>query len=183
MVRFFPVLIVGLALASASSFAQTPAPPAAPAAPAPTETPQAAPPRNEDRLAGFAENRVADVIDVRIAQAKADLRLTPEQDQNWSAFQGAARNYGVADARRRFLWAERLGDVRSRDDMRRDDMRRSNMQHRDDIALMRAEADDMAARANDMRSVIDALEPLYRSLDERQQIRLSRFVGRLFSSR
>lgn len=45
--------------------------------------------RDRDDVVRITPNQVVDMADARIAQLKAELRLTPDQDKNWGTFQNA----------------------------------------------------------------------------------------------
>src|SRR6202022_3261069 len=45
-------------------------------------------------------NQIADQADARTARIKADLRLTPEQEKNWSGFESAMHDLGKKQADR-----------------------------------------------------------------------------------
>ena len=158
-------------------------------------TPLSARERDRDDVFRITPNQIVDMADARIAQLKADLRLTPDQDRNWSSFQSALHDM----AQRR---ADRMTKVREARSAQTDpattpattvpadpnakplddrDMRARN--DRDDrdrapdlVADMRNRADMMAARADDFRKFADAAGPLYGSLDDRQKRRFLAFV-------
>lgn len=54
-----------------------------------TAVPLAAQDRGRGDTFVVTSNQVVDMADARIAQLKADLRLTPDQDKNWGSFQTA----------------------------------------------------------------------------------------------
>lgn len=99
-----------------------------------------------------AEQIVAN-SDAYIERIKADLSLTPEQEKNWYAFSSAMHYLGHNGAERLNLRIARA----KRDPP--DDI----------IEQMRNEAQFLVDRAADQRSVADAAEPLYSSLDEKQK--------------
>jgi len=99
--------------------------------------------------------------EARIAALKAGLRLTPEQEKNWPAVESAMR--GLAKQR-----IDRMTERRNRAAARRDQPRQ-----RDAIEFLRRRATVMAERANGLKQLADAAEPLYRSLDDGQKRRLT----------
>ena len=106
--------------------------------------------------------------DANIDRIKAELNLTPEQEKNWPAFSSAMHYLGHNGADRLNLRIARA----KRDPP--DDI----------IEQMRNEAQFLNDRAIDQRSVADAAEPLYTSLDDKQKqmfieemVRLSRERG------
>ncbi|HEV7634014.1 MAG TPA: Spy/CpxP family protein refolding chaperone [Bradyrhizobium sp.] len=114
-----------------------------------------------------AEQIVAN-SDAYIERIKAELKLTPEQEKNWTAFNSAMHYLGHNGADRLNLRIARA----QRDPP--DDI----------IEQMRNEAQFLNDRAVDQRNVADAAEPLFASLDARQKaifidqmVRLSRERG------
>jgi LTXXQ motif family protein len=114
-----------------------------------------------------AEQIVAN-SDANIDRIKAELNLTPDQEKNWSAFSSAMHYLGHNGADRLNLR-----------------MARAQRDPPDDIIeQMRNEAQFLVDRAQDQRSVADAADPLYASLDNKQKqifidemVRLSRERG------
>jgi hypothetical protein len=99
-----------------------------------------------------AEQIVAD-SDANIDRIKVELNLTPEQEKHWTAFNSAMHYLGHNGADRLNLRIARA---------KRDPP--------DDIVeQMRNEAQFLNDRAVDQRSVADAAEPLYMSLDDKQK--------------
>ena len=99
-----------------------------------------------------AEQIVAN-SDANIDRIKAELKLTPEQEKNWIAFNSAMHYLGHNGADRLNLRITRA----KRDPP--DDI----------IEQMRNEAQFLNDRAVDQRNVADAAEPLFTSLDEKQK--------------
>src|ERR1700719_3362132 len=91
--------------------------------------------------------------DANIDRIKAELNLTPEQEKNWSHFSSAMHYLGHNGADRLNLRVARA----KRDPP--DDI----------IEQMRNEAQFLNDRAVDQRSVADAAEPLFASLDDKQK--------------
>lgn len=99
-----------------------------------------------------AEQIVAN-SDANIDRIKAELKLTPEQEKHWGAFNSAMHYLGHNGAERLNLRIARA---------KRDPP--------DDIVeQMRNEAQFLNDRAMDQRSVADAAEPLFMSLDDKQK--------------
>jgi LTXXQ motif family protein len=99
-----------------------------------------------------AEQIVAN-SDAYIDRIKAELNLTPEQEKHWTGFNSAMHYLGHNGADRLNLRIARA---------KRDPP--------DDIVeQMRNEAQFLNDRAVDQRSVADAAEPLYMSLDDKQK--------------
>jgi LTXXQ motif family protein len=91
--------------------------------------------------------------DANIERIKAELKLTPEQEKNWTAFNSAMHYLGHNGADRLNLRIARA----KRDPP--DDI----------IEQMRNEAQFLDDRAVDQRNVADAAEPLFASLDDKQK--------------
>ena len=100
-----------------------------------------------------AEQIVAN-SDANIDRIKAELKLTPEQEKNWTAFNSAMHYLGHNGADRLNLRVARA----QRDPP--DDI----------IEQMRNEAQFLNDRAVDQRNVADAAEPLFVSLDDKQKV-------------
>ena len=146
---------------------------AAPApAPAPTE-------QKADTAApgGPADNQIANEVDARIAQLKASLRLTTDQEKNWSGLQSALHDFGIVQMKGRIDDGMRRYDRRDRDD------RTTQAERPDDIALMRRQADQLTARAASLKTLANAAEPLYGALDDRQKRKLMGFMSEAFEFR
>ena len=109
-----------------------------------------------------AEQIVAN-SDANIERIKKELNLTPEQEKNWTGFNSAMHYLGHNGADRLNLRIARA----KRDPP--DDI----------IEQMRNEAQFLNDRAVDQRNVADAAEPLYVSLDDRQQTNLHQRDGAL----
>jgi LTXXQ motif family protein len=99
-----------------------------------------------------AEQIVAN-SDANIDRIKTELNLTPEQEKNWTAFNSAMHYLGHNGADRLNLRIARA---------RRDPPD-------DIIEQMRNEAQFLNDRAVDQRSVADAAEPLFASLNDKQK--------------
>jgi hypothetical protein len=99
-----------------------------------------------------AEQIVA-TSDANIDRIKAELKLTPEQEKNWTGFNSAMHYLGHNGADRLNLRIARA----KRDPP--DDI----------IEQMRNEAQFLNDRAVDQRNVADAAEPLFASLDDKQK--------------
>jgi len=107
-------------------------------------------------------SQLTDQATARAAQLKADLRLTPEQDKNWSAFQVAVVETWKNQAGQRLAW--RAAHAKQQDSV-------------DPIDDMRKEADQQIDRSNARKKLADAAQPLYNSLDDQQK---RRFAAALF---
>jgi hypothetical protein len=113
-------------------------------------------------------NQISNEVDARIAQLKASLRLTADQEKNWPALQSSIHDYGVAEFKQPISGRNIRGDRDARPD-------RPN-----DISRMRGNADEMTTRAAAMKKLADAAEPLYNALDDSQRGKLFQFLGSHF---
>lgn len=111
---------------------------------------------------GPLDNQIADDADARIARLKADLRLTPDQENNWAGLRGSLRDYEISQ-----VTSVMAG--RSAHEDRRDD--RPN-----DIAIMRTEADRLTASGAALKKLAEAADPLYGTLDDRQRHKLVQYI-------
>jgi zinc resistance-associated protein len=96
----------------------------------------------------------ATVVDARIAAHKAGLKLTPDQEKNWPAYEAAIRNLAK-------LRVERYQEQKSANP----------------IELLRQRAEDLAAASTALKQLADAEEPLFNSLDDAQKQLLSTYAG------
>lgn len=139
---FKKTLLAGTALAALAGATFAYAQNAAPDTKAPPQRPQFT-----------AEDRAA-FLDARIAGVKAALKLTPEQEKNWPAAEKAARDFAAQRMKAR-------------------EARRSTDQSKlDPLERMRLRATNMAEMADGLKKLVDAAEPLYKSLDDNQKRRL-----------
>lgn len=146
---------------------------------------------------GPTDNQLADEANARVALLKASLRLTPEQEPKWGAVESTLRTIMVtrmkarvaAEAERqaeRMMHRERWRERHTWSDMQNPPSQAPAMppqaeaQRPGEMARMRAEADRLAQRANELRSLADAAEPLYALLDQRQRGTLVSFFERGF---
>jgi hypothetical protein len=103
------------------------------------------------------------LTDARIGVVKAALQMTPEQMQYWPAVEDAIRARAQARYARIQAVAGQLGpghDV-------------------DPVALLRGRADALAQRAIGLKKLVDAWEPLYRSLAPDQKERMRFLASRV----
>jgi hypothetical protein len=91
--------------------------------------------------------------DAGIAALKAGLRLTPDQEKNWPAFEAALRDFVK-------MHQERFAAMR-RDEPRTDDP----------VVRLRRQAEMMSNAGATLKRLADAQEPLYQSLDDGQKNR------------
>ena len=93
------------------------------------------------------------MLDAHLAGMKAALKLTPDQEKNWAAFEASVRD--AAQARRDAMRAMR--------DAARGDERLSP------IERMNAMADRLAKASTEIKAIAAAAKPLYDSLDDGQR--------------
>ena len=122
--------------------------------------------RDRSDRAELSANQIMDQFAARTARIKADLRLTPEQEKNWPGFETAMREIGKRSADRQ---------VASQAD-------RAQQGPVDVIEQMREEAKVLSERSVDEKTLADAAQPLYASLDDQQKRRFARELLRLSRS-
>jgi zinc resistance-associated protein len=99
-------------------------------------------------------------VDARIAALRAGLRLNPDQEKTWPAFEQAARDFGK-------MRIDRFA------------ARRDQQPAADPIERLHRRADALTTRGTALKRLADAAAPLYQSLDEAQKRRfamLARFM-------
>ncbi len=106
------------------------------------------------------EDRAA-FTDARIAGLKAGLRLTPAQEKSWPAVEVALRE-------RAKLRDERFEKFRKTREQTDPAQRRGNM-----IERLRERADTMSTQGTTLKKLADAVDPLYKSLDDSQKQRFA----------
>ena len=97
------------------------------------------------------------LTDARVGIVKAALQLTPDQTKYWPPVEEAIRARAQTHFARIATVTERL----------------SQQREVDPIELLRGRADALAQRAAGLKKLVDAWEPLYRSLmpDQKQRLR------------
>ena len=137
-------LAVGLAIYAAAGttvvWSQTPAAP-------PTGT----------TAAGNAD--LAALSDARLAALKLGLKLKPDQEKGWTAFESAIRD--LAKQRQ-----DRFNELTKE----RQNLPKGQLASPADIMRLRAKS--MSQAAADMTRYADAIDPLYKSLDDEQRRRM-----------
>ena len=109
--------------------------------------------------AELTANQITNDFAARTARIKADLRLTPEQEKNWPGFESAMSDMG-----------KRYGD-------RQTAMQADRTQQKapvDVIEQLRDEAQFLSERSVDRKTLADAAQPLYASLDDQQKRRFAK---------
>lgn len=101
--------------------------------------------------------------DARIAQLKANLRLTQEQEGDWGKLESALKDISKRRAERRIAL---LDEVEKRD-------RDKPFTHAE---ALRKHADSLAARADELRAIADAAEPLTDKFNDQQRRRVDEII-------
>lgn len=101
------------------------------------------------------------LTDARIAAIKAGLKLTPDQEKLWPGVEAALRQ---SAQQRQERFAERRKEREARE---------SSGSRADMVSRLRARADHMSEGATDLRKLADAIDPLYKTLDDGQKRRLA----------
>lgn len=137
--------------------------------------------RNGDQ-GGPTDSQIGDQVDAGLAKLKADLRLTADQDRNWPAFHDKMHDVEVDQEKRRLAFAadreQRRQDRRGR---RGDEDQEEGRP--DVIDGMRREADRLVDRANGMRAIADATDPLFKAMNDDQKRELVKYIREAFSQR
>jgi LTXXQ motif family protein len=103
--------------------------------------------------------------DARIAAVHAGLKLTADQEKLWPSVEAAVKDFAKL----------RIDRANARMNPPRDD---SSQQKPDDpMARLRDRAENMAATAAAMKKIVEAADPLYRTLDDAQKRRLAVLTG------
>jgi hypothetical protein len=104
---------------------------------------------------GLSQEDATAFTDARIAGLKAGLRLNPDQDKLWPAYETALRDIAKAHLERR---ASRQGEPRPTDPVER----------------LRRQGEALTAAGANLTRLADAQDPLYQSLDDGQKRRFQR---------
>lgn len=109
--------------------------------------------RHEGQQGRMNEGDRAAMLEARLAAIKAGLKLTAEQETLWPPLETAVRDY-----------VKKMAELR--------DNRQSADRPSDPVERLRRQADEMSARAEAMRNVANAAQPLYATLNDDQKRRL-----------
>ncbi|MGZ5998919.1 MAG: Spy/CpxP family protein refolding chaperone [Rhizomicrobium sp.] len=104
----------------------------------------------------FSADDLAAFTDARIAAIKAGLRLTPEHEKNWPAFEAAYRNFAK-------LRTDRVAARREQ----------TEPPSNDPMERLQRRADSIGRSADAYKQLADNTAPLYRSLDDGQKRRFT----------
>jgi hypothetical protein len=124
--------------------------------------------QDRSRRAELPANQISDQVEARTARIRADLRLTPEQENNWPGFESAMRDIAKKQADR---------EISLRGD------RAQQKGPADVIEQMRRGADYMSERSVDQKKLADAAQPLFTSLNDQQKRRLTEGLLRVGDER
>ncbi|MCL2717041.1 MAG: Spy/CpxP family protein refolding chaperone [Alphaproteobacteria bacterium] len=121
--------------------------------------------RHSERGHMTSEDRAA-FVDAGIAAVHAGLGLNADQEKMWPAVENAMRAFSKANRERA---AERMKARAEREKTKTPP---------DLVSRLRQRAEDGAERAAGLKKVADAIEPLYKALDDGQKKRLSVLIRR-----
>jgi hypothetical protein len=106
----------------------------------------------------LSANQINDQFSARAARIKADLRLTPEQEKNWSGFASVMSDIGKTSADRQIaLRTERT----------------QQSPPIDIIEQMRRDSKFLGERSADQKTLADAAQPLFATLNDQQKRRFT----------
>ncbi len=120
---------------------------------------QSAEAAHEERMQHWAADHAA-MMDARCGGMKAALKLTPEQNPLWEAFENAVR-----------------GGAKSRMDDTRQMM--ENRERMSSVERMDATAGHLARRADELKKISEAAKPFYGSLDDTQKHKFELLSGEM----
>ena len=114
--------------------------------------------RDRSHRVELTANQIVTELDAHIARIKADLHLTPEQEEKWSGFESAVHDIGKKRADRLVARRAERSEQKSSVDF---------------IGQMRQAAVSMSERSAAEKQLADAAQPVYASLDDQQKRRFS----------
>jgi hypothetical protein len=121
-----------------------------------------------DRTGSLTAHQMAAETDVGIARLKADLRLTADQEKNWSGMETALRDLGQRRADRQVAFRADAAKKDGADDV---------------IASLNRSSGFLSDRSADLKKLADAAQPLFAGLDDQQKKRFSQALMRVSSDR
>lgn len=137
------------------------------------KTPPAASQRSDAQIKADREA----FLEARIAALKAGLKLTPDQQKAWPAFEKAYRDFATTRAE---IWQDRMEARREAQQARKT----GDAQPVDRLARLKERADATVRRGEAMKAFATAAEPLIATLDQDQTRRfwaLARPMGKRFA--
>jgi hypothetical protein len=111
-------------------------------------------------------NQLVAKDEARIAQLKANLRVTQEQESDWNRFEVALKDISKKRAERRI----KLMDEWEKRDADKD---KKALTHAE---ALRRHADALALRAEEIRAIADATEPFSEKLNNRQRQQVDQII-------
>jgi hypothetical protein len=99
--------------------------------------------------------------DARIAQLKANLRLTEDQERDWGKLESTLKDISKRRAERQIALLDEY------------EKREKPLTHAE---VLRKHADAMAARAEELRAIADAAEPLSEKFNPQQRQRVDNII-------
>ena len=105
----------------------------------------------------------------RINIVKAALQLTPDQEKYWPAIEDAIRTRAKDRQARIIEAAKRMAELRESNPL-------DVLRNRDPVDFLRRRADALTQRADDLKKLAAAWEPLYKTLSPEQKQRMA-FLG------
>jgi hypothetical protein len=126
--------------------------------------PAAAQNRNDDNRPTI--NQLVARDEAKIAQLKANLRITKEQESDWGRFEAALKDISKKRAERRLALMDEW-------DKREADKDRKPLTHSE---ALRKHADALALRAEEIRAIADAAEPFSDKLNANQRAQVDQVI-------
>lgn len=111
-------------------------------------------------------NQLVAKDEARIAQLKANLRITQEQERDWNRFEAALKDISKKRAERRMKLMDEW-------DMREAEKDKKPLTHAE---VLRKHADALALRAEEIRAIADATEPFSEKLNNQQRQQVDQIV-------
>ena len=112
---------------------------------------------------------LAQLTDMRINMVKGALQLTPDQEKYWPAIEDAIRTRAKDRQARIIEAAKRMAELRESNPL-------DVLRNRDPVDFLRRRADALTQRADDLKKLAAAWEPLYKTLSPEQKQRMA-FLG------
>jgi hypothetical protein len=125
-------------------------------------------PAGESRSDRPTVNQIMAHEDARLAELKADLRLTSEQEGDWDRLDKALRDISKRRAEHIVAAGDKQSDSRTPPTL---------------IEVMRHAADSMREQSDGLKSIADAAAPLYGKLNDQQKRTFTQYVDQSFGLR
>lgn len=123
--------------------------------------------QDHSRRADASTNQISDQVDACIARIRADLRLTPEQEKNWTGFEPCA------------ISAKSRRTARSRGEPIVHNSRAPSTSSN----KCTGGANYTSERSVDQKALADAAQPLFASLNDQQKRRLTEELVHMVNER